>query len=399
MFNKILDFFFPDKAGRRIYLLFFLLFYSKILWFDFSWCLISTFRPFSFIETYLFSAILAMVLMLPATVFKMTKTTFVLAVALGILLLSNLIYFRTYYTAIPLSSYSLLRNMSGYTDSIFSSLRWTDALFPITTIFALFAYGKNTAIPAKQSVLKYLLLLFLLIFTALLILLSEGGFKKCYEKLQDSYTHTCGTPIYTVFGSVYYDYIRDREVYTPEIEAEIKEWLGNKKRPEQITDNRPSKTNCIIILAESFESWVLEKSVENQEITPYLNKLLKDSTTLFAPKVLTQVKGGRSIDAQLMINSGLLPINTGVYSLKYPHTIYPSLEKAMKEKYERQSKSFILTADKPTTWNQNVIAVSFGFDSLISKTNFIQDEKTGPHYRHQLGDVSLLRQCAEKITT
>jgi phosphoglycerol transferase MdoB-like AlkP superfamily enzyme len=44
-----------------------------------------------------------------------------------------------------------------------------------------------------------------------------------------------------------------------------------------------------------------------------------------------------------------------------------------------------------------VIAASFGFDSLISKKGFVQDEKFGPHYRHQLGDRSLFRQCAEKI--
>jgi phosphoglycerol transferase MdoB-like AlkP superfamily enzyme len=229
---------------------------------------------------------------------------------------------------------------------------------------------------------------------------SKGGFKKCYEKLQDSYTHTCGPPIYTLFGAVYYDYIRDSYVYTSEIGEEIKKWLGNNNAvSEHVRNDEPSRMNCIIILAESFESWVLEKYVENQEITPYLNKLLKDSATFFAPNVLTQVKGGRSIDAQLMINAGLLPINTGVYSLKYPNSFYPSLEKAMSEKYEGKSKSFILTADKPMTWNQNIIAVSFGFDSLVSKTGFIQDEKAGPHYRHQLGDVSLLRQCARKITT
>jgi phosphoglycerol transferase MdoB-like AlkP superfamily enzyme len=69
----------------------------------------------------------------------------------------------------------------------------------------------------------------------------------------------------------------------------------------------------------------------------------------------------------------------------------------MKEKYAGQSKAFVMTADKPVTWNQNVIAKSFGFDSLLSKKNFIQDEKAGPHYRRQLSDVSLLRQCADKI--
>lgn len=87
------------------------------------------------------------------------------------------------------------------------------------------------------------------------------------------------------------------------------------------------RNNCIVILAESLESWVLEREVERQEITPYLNKLLQDSTTLYAPHVLTQVKGGRSIDAQLLLCAGMLPINSGTYSSQYPDHTYGTLQK------------------------------------------------------------------------
>ena len=403
IFNKIKDFFFPDKSRRSGLLLLFLLLFFKILWFDFSWCLISTFRPFSYLETYLLGAVTALILLWPAAVFRMTKITVILAVILGCLLLSNLIYFRTYYTAIPLSSYGLLGNMSGYTSSIFSSLRWTDALFPISTLIAVFMLNKrkdNIPAPSGTKFFGYLLLLFLMICISGGFVVLKGSFKKSYEKLQDSYTHTCGPVIYTVFGSVYYDYIRDKEIFTSGIGDHIKQWM--ELREAENTERQKIEdvgTSCIVILAESLESWVLENTIDNQEITPYLNRLLKDSSTLYAPHVLSQAKGGRSIDAQLMINTGLLPINTGVYSLKYPYSQYPSLPKAMKAKYAGKSKSFILTADKPTTWNQSVIAASFGFDTLISKSGFIQDEKVGPHYRHQLGDISLLRQCAQKITS
>ena len=154
--------------------------------------------------------------------------------------------------------------------------------------------------------------------------------------------------------------------------------------------------HCIIILAESLESWVLERTVEGQEIMPCMNRLLRDSATLYAPDVLSQVKGGRSIDAQLIINTGLLPVDIGVYSLKYPQTFYPSLAKAMKEKYGT-AYACTLTADKPFVWNQNMIAPAFGYDSVISKYHFLQDEAVGPHYRHSLGDASLFRQCAGKI--
>lgn len=152
------------------------------------------------------------------------------------------------------------------------------------------------------------------------------------------------------------------------------------------------RNNCIVILAESLESWVLEREVEGQEITPYLNKLLQDSTTLYAPHVLTQVKGGRSIDAQLLLCAGMLPINSGTYSSQYPDHTYGTLQKAMHQ--QKNSRNYLLTIDKVSTWNQGVIAYSFGTDTIIAYHDFELTEAFGTHKR--TGDGSFLAQCSQK---
>lgn len=152
------------------------------------------------------------------------------------------------------------------------------------------------------------------------------------------------------------------------------------------------RNNCIVILAESLESWVLEREVEGQEITPYLNKLLQDSTTLYAPHVLTQVKGGRSIDAQLLLCAGMLPINSGTYSSQYPDHTYGTLQKAMHQ--QKNSRNYLLTIDKVSTWNQGVIAYSFGTDTIIAYHDFELTEAFGTHKR--TGDGSFLAQCRQK---
>lgn len=45
----------------------------------------------------------------------------------------------------------------------------------------------------------------------------------------------------------------------------------------------------------------------------------------------------------------------------------------------------------------SVIAPAFGYDSLVSKNDFVQEEPVGS--REQVGDRSFLRQCAEKMMT
>lgn len=154
-----------------------------------------------------------------------------------------------------------------------------------------------------------------------------------------------------------------------------------------------SRDNYIFILAESLESWVLNLTVENQEITPYLNKLLKEPTTLYAPHVLTQVNGGRSIDAQLLVLAGLLPLRTGAYSCRFPFNTYHTLPKAMKEL--KATRNYLLTVDKTKTWNQGAVAQSFGIDTIISYPDFRMTETFGN--RKRLGDRAFFSQCREKM--
>lgn len=78
-------------------------------------------------------------------------------------------------------------------------------------------------------------------------------------------------------------------------------------RPKTLPGDR---RRVVVIFVESLESWVLERSVEGQELTPCLNRLLHEERTLCAPQVVTQVKGGRSIDAQLLVTAGLPPSRT-----------------------------------------------------------------------------------------
>jgi hypothetical protein len=136
----LIRYLFPDDARRRVSLLFLGLFVFKFLWFDCVWCAGSTFRPFSDPETYIFGMLASLILTAPYAMFGLWRTTWTLVVLTGMLLLANLVYFRTYYTAIPLSSYLIASNMKDFTSSIYGSVKWVDALFPLSTAAAIAVY-------------------------------------------------------------------------------------------------------------------------------------------------------------------------------------------------------------------------------------------------------------------
>lgn len=404
-FSKGINFFFPNGTeSRKLIGLFFVFLFLKFMWFNLLWCMLSTFTPFSKVETYLDTILVSLFLLLPLVCFRAVKTTWVIFFILDGLFISNLMYFRTYFTAIPLDSYLLVGNLSDFASSVLDSWRMVDLFFPLSTVAAGVLWWRNFyRKPENKTVeqpkrgrtfVRYIALVCLIALVPAIRLWSQNGFKVAYERLQDAYLHTCNIPMYTIFGSLYYDYTCDHIVYTEEIKDRIDSWLARKTDCKSVFPQVSSKDNCIIILAESLESWVLEKTVEGQEITPNLNKILRDSSVIYAPHVLSQVKGGRSIDAQLLMGAGLLPIQSGPYSIKFPESYYPSVVKAFKGKH-KNAKAYSLTIDKPMVWNQCIIAPVLGFDSLVSKTCFIQEEPVGS--RKQVGDRAFLRQCLEKM--
>lgn len=374
--------------------------FLKFILFDVIWCISTTFASFSTLEFYVTKLIATLILLIPYAFFKLWKTEIGLLLLLDILLVVNLMYFRTYFTAIPLNSYGLAGNMAGFTASVVDSIRWYDLLFPLSTIAVSIIHvraKKTSRLKHPVPAFPYLGVLAVIVCILAVATTAKGGFKKANEEIRKkAYLCSSGTSIYTVFGTLCYDMMSQQKELSPEKQQEIESWLKQKPKhevalPDSVSDYQ--RNNCIIILAESLESWVLEKEVEGQEITPYLNKLLKDSTTLYAPHVLTQVKGGRSIDAQLMLCTGLLPLSSGTYSSQYPNHVYPSLQKAMREK--KRSRNYLLTIDKVSTWNQGPIAYSFGTDEILAYHDFELTEAFGTHKR--TGDGSFLAQCKEKI--
>lgn len=367
------------------------------MWFIIDWCSFTTFRAMSDWLLYCNNILAAIILSIPfiATKKVWLQTTFLAII--DCLFLANLMYCRTYFTAIPPESYALAGNMADFTASIWTSLRYMDLGFPIILIIGtIITYRIKPRVAPRRGIR----LTFLSVILALIsgcVIICRGGFYAAYDKLtQSCYYSTCGVPIYTIGGHLGYFALDKANASSADMHKEINQWIDehNRLMPYRgLPDSIEKRKNLVVIICESLESWPLQANAGGKAITPYLNSLIADSTTLFVPNVLTQVASGRSIDFQLLLNTGLLPMTGTVYSMKYPSATYPSLNKALAEK--NGSKSIIFTCDKPITWNQEAISRAFGYDSLIDRRAWNIDELIGNPGK--LSDGSFLRQSVEKL--
>ena len=386
--------------------------FLQFILFDIIWCLQTTFTSFSEIEVYVNTIFAALLLILPFMLTGKKWVQYLILFILDGLLISNLMYSRTYNSAIPLESYLLAGNLSDFTASVVDSMRLIDLLLPLSTIACICLLGKRKRVlhdvPRAQGyaalrkgdsnyglrLKEYAGTTLAAFILSAILIFAKGGPEKAFNQLDSANMYTCKVPMYTIFGNLIHEATQQKAVFTTQTREEIDAWMKQQPTYHPLSDSIAKKNTLVVIFCESLESWVINKKVEGKEITPNLNRAIADSLSLYAPYVLTQVKGGRSIDGQLLVSTGLLPLMSGCYAMQFPYTHYPSLAKAMKEMHPDMS-SYLMTVDKPITWNQSVVAEDFGIKQMFFNDAWVNNEKVGS--RKKLGDVSFMKQIVAKL--
>ncbi len=317
-------------------------------------------------------------------------TAQILIIILTLFFYSNLLYFRAFGEFIPLHDYLLISNLHGFEFSLTTLISYFDILLCLPIILCYFGLHRNINsiynITVKTKSMSIVALFMFL--TSPFILYSKDTFVEQYRNFISVYNYGL-IPITTV--NIYKEITKNNDITYNERKT-IETYIEGKENKTKKNDKIINK-NIIIILVESLESWVLQKNISNNEITPYLNAILKkDTAIVYLPKVLTQVNGGRSSDAQLIINTGILPIKNGATCYRYTHNYFPNLGSELKAK-NHFKKTITMMGYSSDTWNQKEFNISLGFDSLIHIKNYKNDLMIC----EGLNDKSFLQQSIEKL--
>ncbi len=362
--------------------------WALFIWFDVEWCLMTTFTAFSKPGLYIFSLLWAWILAWPGLAKGAPRLQAVINTLLALLLLSNLMYYRTYFKAIPVGSYLLVGNLGDFTSSVYDSVRWADlGLLVIVAWSWIVAFRhKVTHLSKRTYILTGMILLALSVGWILIL----GGWKNAWKNMEKANVYACRVPVFTVPGWLIHDAMTGREPLTAENLTTLKEWWAEHPRPQGLPAGIQPRKSMVIVFCESLESWPVGLKVEGKEVMPFLNRMVADTVhNFYAPKVVSQVGDGRSIDAQLLLNAGLRPRLSGVFAYDNADNDYLTLNRAI------GGKSYLLSVDKPSTWNQQGVARAFGIDTMLVRDAWRNDEPVGS--RKKTGDRSFMRQTTEKM--
>jgi len=311
--------------------------------------------------------------------------TFVIDGFLTLLILIDVWYFRGFLTVpsvLILSQMSNLDNMSG---SILSMVSKLDVIFLFDfIILGIYVYLNRKSFTPKHgraiktSLCAFILSIAFVIYVPFSIsVLNNKTVENAY--LFDGYDKSNTARYFSPIGYHIidcYTVYNDSKPYklTEQDKSDIKELFETKK--EDLPNNKyfgmAKGKNLIYIQVESLENFVIGQKINGKEITPNLNKLTQKS--LYFPNVFEQVNEGTSSDADLMVNTSMLPLRKGSTFFRYPNTNYNSLPNILED--EGYSTTAI-HPDKGSFWNYANGLTGIGFDKFTDYYSFNIDEQIG----------------------
>ena len=163
-------------------------------------------------------------------------------------------------------------------------------------------------------------------------------------------------------------------LFNQEIEASAISY--SQERDEIETSNYKGigkNKNLIIIQLESFQNCFINVKFNGQEITPNLNKLIKNDSIYFN-NYYQQIGVGKTADAEFISMHSIHGVTSSSVYDEYPKNYYYGLPKILKEEGYTTN---VLHGYKDEFYNRNVVYPNIGYDKYYSEEYFENLKKFG----------------------
>lgn len=337
---------------------------------------------------------------------------------LSILLIASALYYRYWGDLLPLSA---IFNASNWNHFVFEGaiphISWLDVvIIAIAAAYTVLAVRFKVPVHAALSLRSRLIAFFGAIMAWLLTVCvcyvhkqrysNANGIDYGISQFIDSNTGVFVFNNYQKFHDGAFLYLVQQfrnaitvnghlELSDPESD-EIAQMLARQSRLSALSDSvtagiaRQNKDkNLIFIIVESLNGPAVGHRINGKSVTPVMDSLINAPGTITSTDMHPQISSGGSSDGQLIYNTGLLPVATGMTVQQYGENNYPSLAKLLNRKY---SAEFIV--EDGSIWNHHITNKSYGYDKLYD-TNDLQAAHL---YEKEIGgDAAVLRFAFQKI--
>jgi len=318
------------------------------------------------------------------------------------IIIADMLFYRYFCDVLSMPLITQASVVSSVKSSIFNLIHVTDFIFMLDLIIILILYFAGRITRAdKSSSYGRLVLRFAFALVIGLGLSSYGVstllksqptiFKSFYDRVY--IVQNVG--LLSFHGIDAFKFIQSRDEkgqpVTDEQKQEISSFLEAKRNDQgkpPVLFGAGKGKNLIVIQVEALQEFVINRSINGQEITPNLNKLIKSS--IYFKNYYTETAGGGTSDAELLSNVSMFPAKEGSAYIRFSGNNYYSMARRLKEEGYATAA---MHAYKPGFWNRSVMYQTLGFDEFINRNDYTNDELIGMG----LSDKSFLKQSLQRM--
>lgn len=344
---------------------------------------------------------LAMLLSLPVFCLKrrgVFRYSIFLSFMTSLLFAIYLVYYNYVGGILSVSAIGYADQLTSVLDIAIKLIDYKVFIFFIDFFILIFLYLKQRKIITEKVLFKKKLSRAILLMLTLII--GMTSFSSSYIKSKSF--ERLFIPVESLFeiqknGIINYgvtDIIRYFNKKKSATEEEIKlinDWAKNRIVYEG--DNLKGiakEKNIIIVQLESIQDFVIDMEINNQEITPNLNKFAKDNYRF--NNFYFQAGPGSTSDAEFAVLNSLYPLAHQAISFDYPSNDYTSLIEILNN---NNYQTILMHGYKKRFWNREVVYNNYKLDKFYS----LEDYETKDQVGWGISDEDFYSQSIEYLKT
>ncbi|WNF35070.1 LTA synthase family protein [Bacillaceae bacterium IKA-2] len=294
---------------------------------------------------------------------------FSISLLLSVILYSNVVYYREFSDIITLPMLLMTSNAGDLSISFFELVSWTDILYFIDlAVIGFLIYKKYpslTVTKIKYNQVKAATITLIVLLAIGLVQLKAIDQKYSFNREQ--LIQTLG-----IYNFYIYDGYIQAITSTQTTSSEEDDWSSINEHLEK-SRHSPNpdyfgvaeNMNVIVVSLESVERFVIDETLNGQEITPFLNELIEES--YYFENFYYQTGQGKTSDAEFIINNSLYPLGRGAVFLTHAENEYQALPEILTN-HGYHTSTF--HANNQSFYNRDVMYDRLGYEDVYSFSDY-----------------------------
>ena len=340
------------------------------------------------------------ILFAPAFLFRSRKIQqiygIIINLALSFLIVANRVYNMFFHSFISPETVLHSHEALSMSQALFSTMRFWEFLWLIDLILLYFLVLRRYSAGEVQPVvpffyqrLKQSAVVFVVGFLAFAVSLNYTE----HHRQQNINLRESGMLLFYLREATLLAAREEEEkVFGEDVQA-VKDWFDSHweergERDDEVLNyyGAAEGKNLIVLQVEALQEIAIGKTVNNQEITPNLNRIKEES--VYYPNCYDQVDMATA-DAEILINHSLYPLSDVSVYMRHPDNQFNSLAHTLRDGGYKDAA--VYHGFRREFYNRREAYPNMGFNQYFSRRHYELDEV----YSGLLGDMTFLRQTVD----